>query len=123
MNGYKIEGLTISVTDMPSMLDFYSHVFEIEFSQREMQGYILYSGTWCGIQLLLCPKELSRIEATQNRHQFDLIVTNIEQVVARSLDKKGTILSDLAILKRQKTAAVYDPDGNSIVFKEILVFE
>ncbi|MEQ9403966.1 MAG: VOC family protein [Cyclobacteriaceae bacterium] len=117
---YQIEGLTIAVTNMDQMLEFYSNVFGVEFTEMKMYGTSLYSTEWSGLKLLFCPAEIAGIDANRNRQQFDIRVNTIEQSIDKSLKHNGKMLGELQITEELKTVAVFDPDGNSIVFKEYL---
>ena len=74
MKKIEVEGMTIAVSDMNSMLDFYRALFHVEFTAKEMYGSTLYSGNLGQLQLLFCPAEIAQNTAKQNRHQLDIIV-------------------------------------------------
>ena len=66
----------MAITNMQKMLAFYSNVFQIEFTEKEMYGSHLYSGIWGELNLLFCPAEIAQNTAEQNRHQFDIEVSD-----------------------------------------------
>ena len=114
---YQIEGLTMAVTKMDEMIAFYSAVFSIEFQAREMYGRILYSTSWGRLQLLFCPADLAGNTAEQNRHQFDIVVTDLDAVIKNALANGGELMGEPTEDQNTRTASIYDPDRNSIVFK------
>lgn len=114
---YEIEGMTIAVTNMTQMLDFYTHTFGIQFEERELSGFKLYSGVWGEMKLLFCPAELAGNKATQNRHQFDVIVSNLEEIESITTAYGGLPMGDKTEREGVWTLGIYDPDKNSILFK------
>lgn len=115
---YQIEGLTIAVTDMPKMLDFYRAVFDISFTEQAMYGAELYSGQWGDMKLLLCPAELAQNTAEQNRHQFDILVDDLDMVLQVAKSHGGQMMSHVTEDGGFRSVGLYDPDRNSMVFKQ-----
>ena len=56
---YQIEGMTMAITNMEQMLDFYSNTFNILFTEKEMYDSKLYSGVWGAFNLLFCPAKIA----------------------------------------------------------------
>ena len=79
--GYEIQGMTMAITNMQQMLDFYSNVFKIHFTEKKMYNSKLYSGLWGELNLLFCPAEIARNTAVQNRHQFDILVSDLQNTI------------------------------------------
>jgi len=117
--GYNIQGITIAITNMKQMLAFYSNVFDIQFEEREMYGSKLYSGIWGGLNLLFCPAEIAQNTATQNRHQFDITVSDVQKTIELVLKYKGNTMGEISEDKTTLSIGVYDPDKNSIIFKQL----
>ena len=117
---YQLEGMTIAVTHMQNMINFYRAVFNIEFTESQMGDFTLYQGQWGKLKLLLCPAELAGNTAVQNRHQLDIIVPNLEKSMNTALAHGGKSMGEIAISKDLKSVGIYDPDNNSLVFKELL---
>lgn len=115
---YQIEGLTIAITDMPKMLGFYSAVFGISFREQEMYGSTLYAGQWGDMKLLLCPAELAQNMAEQNRHQFDIVVDDLDQLLQVAKSHGGQMMSHVTEDGGFLSVGLYDPDRNSMVFKQ-----
>lgn len=115
---YQIEGLTIAIYNMDEMLAFYSNVFSISFEEKEMFGSKLYEGHWGSLKLLFCPAALAGIDVDRNRQQFDIKVLNINSVIETAMQFKGRKMGEIQETSDLKSHAIFDPDGNSIVFKE-----
>jgi len=116
---YHIEGLTLAVTHMEEMLSFYKAVFNLEFEAQEMHGFTLYKTQWADLSLLFCPASLAQNTATQNRHQFDIIVSDLEAVMATAKANHGELMQEPAEMEGVKSVGIYDPDRNSMVFKQL----
>ncbi|MEP5612322.1 MAG: VOC family protein [Cyclobacteriaceae bacterium] len=115
---YKIEGLTIAVVNMDEMLKFYSSVFSIEFQEQDMFGSKLYSGQWDLLKILLCPADLAGIDVHRNRQQFDIKVRDLDEILKIAFENGGKAMGEVQSSPESKAGSVFDPDGNSIVFKE-----
>lgn len=119
-SNYTIEGMTIAITNMEKMLDFYSNIFHIQFHEKEMYGAKLYEGQWGNLKLLFCPAALAGNTATQNRHQFDILVADLPALVERAKKFGGTPMGNIDKNEVFWSVGIYDPDNNSLVFKELL---
>ena len=116
---FKITGVTLAVTDMERMLNFYSHVFEIQFQKKEMFGTDLYGGQWGSLDLLLCPAAIARNEARQNRHQLEIAVNNLDKFIEKVSKSGGELMGDIILEPDgSRSAGIYDPDKNSILLKQ-----
>ena len=115
---FKITSLTMAITHMEAMLKFYSEIFNIKFEEMGMYGAKLYSGTWGQLGLLFCPAELAQNTATQNRHQFDIEVEDLDALQELVLNHGGELMGEVVEDERARSLSVYDPDNNSIVFKQ-----
>lgn len=116
---YQIEGMTIATTNMGQMLDFYSNTFNITFSEQRINEFKLYAGKWGGMKVLLCPAELAGNKATQNRHQFDVIVPDLEDIITITSKYGGTTMGGKIEDEHAWSIGIYDPDKNSILFKQL----
>lgn len=111
--------MTIAITNMESMLKFYTALFNIKFTEQEMFGTKLYSGQWGDLKLLFCPAEIARNTATQNRHQFDIVVSDIHQTVGVAINNGGAKMGEVNEDDQTLSVGIYDPDQNSMTFKEL----
>lgn len=118
MTKFEIEGITLAVFKIEQMLEFYANVFGIEFTAQEMFGATLYTGNFDYLKLLFCPAEIARNEARQNRHQFDIIVFDLEKMLSKVVEFGGEIIGDVLEDENFKRVGIYDPDRNSMVLKE-----
>lgn len=116
---YQIEGLTMAITNMEQMLDFYSNTFKIQFAEKEMYDAKLYSGVWGGLNLLFCPAKIARNTADQNRHQFEIVVADLEQIIEVTSKHGGKPIGGMAEDENSRSIGIYDPDNNSMLFKQL----
>lgn len=117
---YQIEGLTLAITDMPKMLAFYTAVFGINFTEQEMYGSQLYAVQWGDLKVLFCPADLAENSAEQNRHQFDIVVDDLDHLLQVAKSHGGRMMSHVTEDGGFRSVGLYDPDHNSIVFKQKL---
>lgn len=117
---YKINGLTIAVVKMEEMIEFYSNVFDIEFGVVDMYDEKLYSGCWGELKILFCPAELANNSAKQNRHQFDIEVSDLSNAVKMTVNFGGVKMGEITKSHNELSIGIYDPDNNSIVFKQVI---
>lgn len=115
---FQIEGMTMAVTSMKPMLDFYSGFFDISFTEQNMFNSKLYQGKWGDLNLLFCPAEVARNSAKQNRHQFDIVVEDIEASIKLATSFGGKPMGDITDDNGVLSVGIYDPDNNSILLKQ-----
>ena len=113
---FKIDRITIAVTNVDQMVKFYKTVFKCELKESKAYGTILYSGKLGDIKILLCPNEIAGVKADQNRQQFDFIVTDLDKIIQDSKVSGGKMKGDITTSDKQKSVTIVDPDGNTIVF-------
>ncbi len=111
--------ITLAVTNMPAMKKFYDTVFGASLQALPMYGTTLYQGKLGGISLLLCPNEIARAKAEQNRHQLRFTVNDIAATMRSALANGATLLNEISDHEGAKIASVRDPDGNSIEFVQM----
>lgn len=115
---YKIEGMTIAINNMSSMLKFYKNVFRIDFTAQSEFGTQLYSGRWTNLTVLFCPAEVAQNTATQNKHQFEIVVQNLDDWILKCKNNGGETIGEITVQKKFRSIGIYDPDRNTIVLKE-----
>jgi predicted enzyme related to lactoylglutathione lyase len=108
--------VTLAVTNMPAMKKFYDTVFGASLQALPMYETTLYQGKLGGISLLLCPNEIARAKAEQNRHQLRFTVKDIAATMRSALANGAILLNEISDHDGAKIASVRDPDGNSIEF-------
>lgn len=115
-----IEGMSMAIVKVQPMLDFYSHIFNINFEKRQGFDTVMYFAQWRGLKLLFVPVELAGEEGAivQNKHQFDVIVPDIDQLISRVKRYGGQINGTVIDDGIQKTVHAKDPDGNTFIFKQ-----
>ena len=104
--------LDLAVINMDAMVNFYENVLGINFDKIDMNGVILYSGKMGETALNLVPNEIVGVEAQKSRHQLEVLVTDLKDALARTVEFKGTIGEEYP---GGKQALVYDPDDNNLV--------
>jgi len=117
-----IEGMSMAINKVQPMLDFYSHIFNIKFEKRQGFDTEMYFAKWRGLKLLFVPVVLAGEEGAvvQNKHQFDVIVQDMDQLISRVNRYGGKVTGALIDDGIQKTIHAKDPDGNTFIFKQNL---
>ena len=117
-----IEGMSMAISKVQPMLDFYSHIFNIKFEKRQGFDTVMYFAKWRGLKLLFVPVQLAGEEGAlvQNKHQFDIIVPDMDQLISRVNRYGGKLTGALIDDGIQKTIHAKDPDGNTFIFKQNL---
>ena len=118
-HSYQIEGMTIAIKNMEQMLAFYSNAFNIMFTEKEMYDSKLYSGVWGGLKLLFCPAEIAGNTAVQNRHQLDIVVSDLQKIIKTVTNYGGVLIGEIVEDEYSWSVGIYDPDKNSLVFKQL----
>ena len=115
-----IEGMSMAISNVQPMLDFYSNIFKIKFEKRNGFDTTMYFAKWRGLKLLFVPTKLAGEEGSkiQNKHQFDIIVPDINLLISSAKRYGGKITGALIDDGIQKTIHVKDPDGNTFIFKQ-----
>jgi len=112
-----IDALTLAVTNMDDMVTFYNQVLDANLNSFEpFPDATLYKGTLAGIPLTLCPNTIAQVDAQQNRQQFRFRVESAHDTFLNALNNGATEISAIEEQGDFLICAVYDPDGNSIVF-------
>ena len=114
----RIEGFTLAVMDIEKMARFYNAIFDSGLQPREMFGSKLYQGQFCGLQLLLCPAEVAANSAEQNRHQFNIVVKDLDRFLERAIETGAETIGEVVEDLGYRSIGLYDPDRNSMVVKE-----
>lgn len=110
----------MAVVRMSAMVDFYTSVFQAEFQPVEAYGAMLFRGNIAGIDMLLYPQELAGIHTDQNRFLLKFAVPDVHHTLNLALTNGGSLINASAENEDKKSAAVRDPDGNSIEFEQLI---
>jgi predicted enzyme related to lactoylglutathione lyase len=115
----QISGMTLAATSVEAMVAFYNAVLDAHFEVVELfPGATGYRGKLAGMDVLMCPNTVARVDARQNRQQFDFLVDDVRATVAAALAHGGKEISPIYEQNGVLIGSVYDPDGNSMVFKQ-----
>jgi predicted enzyme related to lactoylglutathione lyase len=110
----QIDRITLAITHMDTMVNFYNLVFDAELRPLEpMHGIQFYGGQLAGINLLFCPNEIAGVVAQQNRHQFRFVVDDLDAMRSKAVQFGGDILDDMRLTETSKSGSVRDPEGNT----------
>lgn len=118
-NSPSIFQITLASFNIDQMKAFYEHVFNLKFESIKENGIKLEKALWNNIDLYLCPAEVAKITAEENRHQFHIKVNDIHKTVSIVNENGGKVLSDIHEIENIKMAHIKDPDNNSLVLKEV----
>ncbi len=113
-----VNRVVLAAFQIRAMKKFYSLVFDYRFVKEVYDDTILYSGKIGEMAILLCPNELANVNAEQNRHQFEFIVSDLELISNKVIEGGGSLQGGITNTETGKSLYVKDPDGNSIVFVE-----
>ena len=113
-----ITRVTLGATNVPAMTRFYNEVFAAGLRPSPVGGVTMQLGTLAGLELLLCPNEVAKVDAALNRHMLRIVVGDVADVVERVRRSGGTVDGPPAIVEGRRLAAVRDPDGNTIELVE-----
>ena len=113
-----IDRITIAVDSMESMVQFYSAVLGVEFTEGTMFKRVLYRGAFGNIDLLLCPKDLAGVEANVNTIQLRFLVPDVQEAFTNGVKLGVVTLSEPSMVEDTMQAALRDPDGNSLELAE-----
>jgi predicted enzyme related to lactoylglutathione lyase len=113
--------VTLTTTNMTTMVRFYNEVFGAELEPAPQYGTTtpaFHQGNLAGINLLLCPNQVARAKAAQNRHQLRFVVADIEAASHAVRAAGGKVDGNITEKQGEKLIAVRDPDGNTIEFTQ-----
>lgn len=111
--------MTIATFKMQEMVDFYSNLLGVDFVIKEVFGATLYSGELGKLKLLFCPAAVAGNTATQNRHQLDVLVPNLNEILGKLDQYGGEIMGEVSDSAECMSVGVYDPDRNSMVLMQL----
>ncbi|MEQ8526016.1 VOC family protein [Gracilimonas sp.] len=115
-----LRSMTIAAHDMPEMIEFYTEVYNVEFSEKIINEFTLFEGKWLGYNLLVCPAEFAQNTAQQTRHQLDISVTDFDAFIEKVEQFGGSLLGEVIIQEGVRSVGIHDPDKNSMIIIESL---
>jgi len=115
----QLDNIGLAAESMDDMVVFYSAVFETDMTETNpVPGVKAFTGTIAGVEFMLVPNSLVQINAEQSRHQLQFIVDDVEKTIELAIANGGSPLDEAGERAGKITGAVYDPDGNALVFVE-----
>ncbi|GAB5490756.1 MAG: hypothetical protein Phog2KO_09710 [Phototrophicaceae bacterium] len=114
-----IDSMTLATTNTREMVEFYNAVLDTNLTAYEpFPDATFYKGNLAGIKLTICPNTIAQVDAQQNRQQFRFMVDSAHDTFISALNHGATELSAIEEHDDLLICAVYDPDGNSLVFAQ-----
>jgi predicted enzyme related to lactoylglutathione lyase len=111
---YQLARITVATTRMSAMVRFYNDVFHARMKEVEIGGVTMHLGYVAGVELLLCPNDVSKVKADLNRHMLRLRVGDFDAALKRVQGSGGTVDAAPVLMSGERVVAVRDPDGNTI---------
>jgi catechol 2,3-dioxygenase-like lactoylglutathione lyase family enzyme len=109
-----ISSVAIRVSNLETMLKFYSEAFHIKFNEVNTYGIRSQFGEVEGITLKFVPIRDEADFKNYPIHQLGFTVSDVEKVVALAIQYGGRQEGKLINVDHQIQAAIRDPDGNTI---------
>jgi predicted enzyme related to lactoylglutathione lyase len=110
----KLDRVVIASTNIEAMAGFYNELFDTGLEPFEAYGTTFYRGKLSGLDLVLCPNEIARVSADQNRHQFRFEINDLNGLAEKVMGAGGKFSEAISEDSETKSCAVRDPDGNTI---------
>jgi predicted enzyme related to lactoylglutathione lyase len=111
---YQLARITVATMRMSAMVRFYNDVFHARMKEVEIGGVTMHLGYIAGVELLLCPNDVSKVKADLNRHMLRLRVGDFDAALKRVQGSGGTVDAAPVLMSGERVVAVRDPDGNTI---------
>lgn len=110
----KLVHFTLATEDTGVAKNFYSNVFDEDFSAVEVGDETLYRGSLAGLGMVICPSSMAEVEANRSRHQFQFVVDDVALLVNRAESNGGWVHTPLSEANGRSYACICDPDNNTI---------
>lgn len=114
----EINRIIFAVNDIEKMVQFYNTALDANLMQIGDTPF--YIGKLADIELLMCPGNIAGVRAEQNRHQFRILVQNIEQIMTAVQNAGGEQINDIQTENDARLCSIRDPEGNTMEFVEYL---
>lgn len=111
---YQLARVTVATTRMTAMMRFYNEVFHARMKEVDIGGVTMQMGQVAGVELLLCPNDVSQVKADLNRHMLRVRVGDFDDVLKRVRGNGGTVDAAPVMMSGERIVAIRDPDGNTI---------
>jgi|GEM_PF-669066 len=112
---FRVASIALAVENLEPTVRFYEKVFNAVFEPLEGTDRKIYAGKLLGFDFLLASNELAGVNAEQSRHQFDIVVNDLDSVLQRVTEAGGTIREQQTD-RGVRTVTIVDPDGNTMLF-------
>ena len=115
---YKLEVMVLSAVNIDAMVEFYTKVFDIDFTSQDVDGHSMYTGTFSDLEFTLVPATLTQITEPNNPVHYDIYVSDLEEGIERVERSGGKTNGHLGEDDLVRAIGVFDPDGNFMVLKQ-----
>jgi predicted enzyme related to lactoylglutathione lyase len=109
-----VSSIAIRVSNIESMVKFYSEAFGIQFREVSTFGIPSQFGEVGGVMIKLVPIRESEDFKNYPVHQPGFVVSDVEAVIALAVECGGRQESGIIRNGDSIQAAIRDPDGNTI---------
>lgn len=109
----KTARLTVAVTHMDAMLEFYNQVFDCQLTK--IPGTDFHKGQFLNTPLLFCPNNIAGVKAEKNRFQWEIELEDLDSALNKVTNHGGACLDDRRSQDGVTMQGITDPDGNSFV--------
>ena len=116
---YRIDCMNLAAANLDAMVTFYSNVFGIELTEQPLQDAKLYQGKFAGTDFVLLPASLADVTAKQNRMQYDVVVSDLDEAIGLVEAHGGRTNGRIGEDDRMRCIGVFDPDDNFMVFRQV----
>lgn len=103
--------ITLAVDAMDRMVAFYNESFRCGLEPIPRSP--LYTGSFAGVELHMCPNSVAGVVAEQNRHQLRLAVADPERLAAAVVSAGGAVVNQ-SESHGQSVIGIADPEGNTM---------
>ena len=113
----EIDNVALAANNIDEMVVFYNAVLDTQLKQYEpFPNFISFKGKLGKLDFVVVSNEIAQVQAAQNRQQFQFIVDDVAETIETALANGGSLIDEAAERGGRISGAVYDPDGNSMVF-------
>lgn len=115
---YSLEVMVLSSINIDDMVEFYTNVFDVDFTSDDLDGQSVYTGSFGGMEFVLVPSTLTQITAPVNPTHFDIYVDDLEEGIRLVEAHGGKTNGQLGEDDTTRAIGIFDPDENFMILKQ-----